>query len=229
MSRRGHVTPSSAAWWAADCAAPCPAQCCRGAATSTRRPAATPSTLCLPAPTSRYALLLHLLFPCWGSRRTCVATTCRVLPTPRSDSIAGSLSRPSSWPFQESSCLCVLPPAYERLSFIPPGLQNLPEDWQCPTCGADKKLFVSKQRQVAGFAENQVRMGQARERHGLALSTHPGGFAAAAAFALHCSGTGHRTPQTAWAVRNNLKHQQHQHDLFVTPFCCRDTAWARTP
>lgn len=34
-------------------------------------------------------------------------------------------------------------------------LQNLPADWQCPTCGAEKKLFVSKQRQVAGFAENQ--------------------------------------------------------------------------
>lgn len=35
--------------------------------------------------------------------------------------------------------------------------QNLPADWQCPTCGAEKKLFVSKQRQVAGFAENQAR------------------------------------------------------------------------
>lgn len=40
---------------------------------------------------------------------------------------------------------------------VAPGtmFQKLPEDWQCPTCGADKKLFVSKQRQVAGFAENQ--------------------------------------------------------------------------
>lgn len=34
-------------------------------------------------------------------------------------------------------------------------LQNLPEDWQCPTCGAQKKLFVLTQLQVAGFAENQ--------------------------------------------------------------------------
>ncbi|KAI7842041.1 hypothetical protein COHA_004241 [Chlorella ohadii] len=40
---------------------------------------------------------------------------------------------------------------------VAPGtaFQNLPADWQCPTCGAEKKLFVSKQRQVAGFAENQ--------------------------------------------------------------------------
>ncbi|KAL4447643.1 hypothetical protein ABPG75_004862 [Micractinium tetrahymenae] len=40
---------------------------------------------------------------------------------------------------------------------VAPGVpfQKLPEDWQCPTCGAEKKLFVSKQRQVAGFAENQ--------------------------------------------------------------------------
>lgn len=41
----------------------------------------------------------------------------------------------------------------------PSRLQNLPADWQCPTCGAEKKLFVSKQRQLAGFAENQVRLG----------------------------------------------------------------------
>lgn len=40
---------------------------------------------------------------------------------------------------------------------VSPGtqFQKLPDDWQCPTCGADKKLFESKQRQVAGFAENQ--------------------------------------------------------------------------
>ncbi|EFN59985.1 hypothetical protein CHLNCDRAFT_18606, partial [Chlorella variabilis] len=36
-----------------------------------------------------------------------------------------------------------------------PRLQQLPDDWQCPTCGAAKSLFVSKQLQVAGFAENQ--------------------------------------------------------------------------
>lgn len=33
--------------------------------------------------------------------------------------------------------------------------QQLPDDWQCPTCGAEKRVFVTKQRQVAGFAENQ--------------------------------------------------------------------------
>jgi rubredoxin len=40
---------------------------------------------------------------------------------------------------------------------VSPGVQfqKLPDDWQCPTCGADKKLFESRQRQVAGFAENQ--------------------------------------------------------------------------
>lgn len=38
-----------------------------------------------------------------------------------------------------------------------PLLQTLPADWQCPVCGAEKKMFVSKQLQVAGFAENQVR------------------------------------------------------------------------
>ncbi|PSC74856.1 Rubredoxin [Micractinium conductrix] len=40
---------------------------------------------------------------------------------------------------------------------VAPGtqFQQLPADWQCPVCGAEKKLFVSKQRQVAGFAENQ--------------------------------------------------------------------------
>lgn len=40
---------------------------------------------------------------------------------------------------------------------IPPGVQfsKLPDDWQCPVCSADKSLFQSKQREVAGFAENQ--------------------------------------------------------------------------
>lgn len=60
------------------------------------------------------------------------------------------------------------------VQFVLPGLQNLPEDWQCPTCGADKKLFVSKQRQVAGFAENQVRVGRAPEWCGPAVCMHLG-------------------------------------------------------
>lgn len=33
--------------------------------------------------------------------------------------------------------------------------QNLPSDWRCPTCGAEKKLFVSKAKVVAGFSQNQ--------------------------------------------------------------------------
>ncbi len=32
---------------------------------------------------------------------------------------------------------------------------DLPEDWNCPVCGAEKKMFVSKQKEIAGFAENQ--------------------------------------------------------------------------
>jgi rubredoxin len=40
---------------------------------------------------------------------------------------------------------------------VAPGIQfkDLPADWQCPTCGAEKDLFVSRQREVAGFAANQ--------------------------------------------------------------------------
>ena len=33
--------------------------------------------------------------------------------------------------------------------------QDLPKDWQCPICGADKSAFQSKAREIAGFAENQ--------------------------------------------------------------------------
>lgn len=32
---------------------------------------------------------------------------------------------------------------------------DLPDDWNCPVCGAEKKMFVSKQKEIAGFAENQ--------------------------------------------------------------------------
>ncbi len=34
-------------------------------------------------------------------------------------------------------------------------LQDLPNDWQCPICGAEKRAFQSKAREIAGFAENQ--------------------------------------------------------------------------
>lgn len=34
-------------------------------------------------------------------------------------------------------------------------LQQLPEDWGCPTCGAPKKLFALDVKEVSGFAENQ--------------------------------------------------------------------------
>ena len=52
---------------------------------------------------------------------------------------------------------CHAPTHLPRSPATPPllVLQNLPEDWQCPTCGAQKKLFVLTQLQVAGFAENQ--------------------------------------------------------------------------
>lgn len=40
---------------------------------------------------------------------------------------------------------------------VPPGIKfgDLPEDWHCPVCGAEKGLFQSSQREVAGFAANQ--------------------------------------------------------------------------
>ena len=38
-------------------------------------------------------------------------------------------------------------------SLAPP--QALPEDWQCPVCGGEKRQFKLVQREVAGFAENQ--------------------------------------------------------------------------
>ena len=41
------------------------------------------------------------------------------------------------------------------LSRIPCYLQDLPEDWQCPTCGAEQKTFQSRSKTIAGFAENQ--------------------------------------------------------------------------
>eukprot|EP00898_Chlorokybus_atmophyticus_P003252 jgi/Chlat1/3928/Chrsp26S04029 len=33
--------------------------------------------------------------------------------------------------------------------------KDLPGDWQCPTCGAEKQFFNSKEVVLAGFAENQ--------------------------------------------------------------------------
>jgi len=33
--------------------------------------------------------------------------------------------------------------------------KQLPGDWGCPTCGADKTLFEALGTEVAGFAENQ--------------------------------------------------------------------------
>jgi rubredoxin len=33
--------------------------------------------------------------------------------------------------------------------------KSVADDYQCPVCGANKNLFVSKSKVVAGFAENQ--------------------------------------------------------------------------
>eukprot|EP00238_Polyblepharides_amylifera_P000958 CAMPEP_0196570616 /NCGR_PEP_ID=MMETSP1081-20130531/752_1 /TAXON_ID=36882 /ORGANISM="Pyramimonas amylifera, Strain CCMP720" /LENGTH=192 /DNA_ID=CAMNT_0041887157 /DNA_START=112 /DNA_END=690 /DNA_ORIENTATION=+ len=33
--------------------------------------------------------------------------------------------------------------------------KSVPEDYQCPVCGAEKNLFSSKSKTIAGFAENQ--------------------------------------------------------------------------
>ncbi|KAL3163356.1 hypothetical protein ABBQ32_009745 [Trebouxia sp. C0010 RCD-2024] len=40
---------------------------------------------------------------------------------------------------------------------VSPGtkFENLPNDWQCPICGAEARTFQSKARTIAGFAENQ--------------------------------------------------------------------------
>ncbi len=40
---------------------------------------------------------------------------------------------------------------------VAPGTQfsELPKDWQCPVCGAEKPAFKLRLREVAGFAENQ--------------------------------------------------------------------------
>lgn len=32
---------------------------------------------------------------------------------------------------------------------------QLPDDWNCPVCGSEKSMFESKQKEIAGFAENQ--------------------------------------------------------------------------
>jgi rubredoxin len=32
---------------------------------------------------------------------------------------------------------------------------DLPDDWNCPVCGSEKNMFESKQKEIAGFAENQ--------------------------------------------------------------------------
>ena len=34
-------------------------------------------------------------------------------------------------------------------------MQRLPSDWQCPICGAEKRTFQDKAREIAGFSENQ--------------------------------------------------------------------------
>lgn len=33
--------------------------------------------------------------------------------------------------------------------------QDLPGDWQCPICGADKRTFENRAKEIAGFEENQ--------------------------------------------------------------------------
>jgi hypothetical protein len=34
-------------------------------------------------------------------------------------------------------------------------LQNLPQDWGCPVCGAAKKTFQAQEKEIAGFEVNQ--------------------------------------------------------------------------
>lgn len=59
-----------------------------------------------------------------------------------------------------NSCCCP-PVSWLAAHLFPPtthlglSLQNLPDDWQCPVCGAEKRLFQSRAKELAGFAENQ--------------------------------------------------------------------------
>jgi rubredoxin len=41
------------------------------------------------------------------------------------------------------------------LRLLPDSPQDLPKDWQCPICGADKRTFENRAREIAGFEENQ--------------------------------------------------------------------------
>ncbi|CAL8467741.1 g7279 [Coccomyxa elongata] len=52
---------------------------------------------------------------------------------------------------------------------ITPGtlFTDLPDDWNCPICGAEKQTFQSKAREIAGFAENQ--------KYGLGTNSLTGG------------------------------------------------------
>merc|ERR1711937_856957 len=43
---------------------------------------------------------------------------------------------------------------------------QLPQDWTCPICGAEKKNFDNKTKEIAGFAENQ--------KYGLGTNTMTG-------------------------------------------------------
>lgn len=45
-------------------------------------------------------------------------------------------------------------------------LKQLPQDWTCPICGAEKKNFDNKTKEIAGFAENQ--------KYGLGTNTMTG-------------------------------------------------------
>lgn len=39
--------------------------------------------------------------------------------------------------------------------FIDQRLQELPGEWMCPVCGADKRTFQVQETEIAGFAANQ--------------------------------------------------------------------------
>jgi hypothetical protein len=34
-------------------------------------------------------------------------------------------------------------------------VQDLPGDWQCPVCGAERQTFQVSEKEIAGFAANQ--------------------------------------------------------------------------
>ena len=80
----------------------------------------------------------------WGGKEQAIASVCALISAPPFP--------PHIPPARQYS-----PKRGDDAYPISPGVnfQSLPEDWNCPVCNSGKEQFVSKQKQVAGFAQNQ--------------------------------------------------------------------------